>query len=274
MRNKYDATLKGENGFEYKFLNERFEVGHLLSNPDKIFKYYSNSKYNIDAFINNYFYLSHPFDFNDAMDSHSLLWDFKNLTEKQYSDFYRRYNLSAKEITKKYLIDKANGFSLITTDYWIENSNDVGIVSLTNNPLNILMWAHYAGETGFMVEYDKDNIINEIKSKNLKTLNNYVFYPINYVTALKRIQMPGTYKTADVPFLYSFGTKLKPWDYEEEWRLICFMNNMGIPHSKVSSNRNDNIGNTNRHLYYSSKSIEKIILGMYFINKSFVSQTK
>jgi hypothetical protein len=94
------------------------------------------------------------------------------------------------------------------------------------------------------------------------------------VTALKTIKMPGKFPSADVPFLYSFGTKLESWNYEEEWRLICFKNDMGIPLSKVSALKEDIPGKFERKIKYPREAIEKIILGKTFFNRNFVSNVK
>ncbi|MEM8510466.1 MAG: DUF2971 domain-containing protein [Bacteroidota bacterium] len=271
---EYNAEYQAENDFVYKFQNGRYEVEHKVAETPQLYKYYSNSKYSFDAIYNNYFYISHPFDFNDSMDSSELLWDFRGLKEKDYRNFYGNHNFSDEQLTAYYENDKNDNFSKIRRSFWTLQTNGVGILSLTNNPLNILMWAHYSGEYGFMVEYNKKGIIDDIKKNNIDTLKNYVLYPINYVDHLRQISIPGKYKTADVPFLYSFGVKQKAWEYEKEWRLICFMNGLGVPFSKVSALKGNLKGKAERKLFYSKDAINKIILGKYFFSSNFVKSVE
>lgn len=270
MRLNFKDVFKGKNGFEYVFDRGVYKINHPKKEPTSLFKYYSNSRFSYEALFENYLYLSHPFDFNDSLDCSELIWDFSGLTEKDYLSYNISSKLDKATLKKKYLKGKLNGFFNLRRNMWIENTYKLGIVSLTNNPLNKLMWAHYSGESGFMIELDYKTLIDEIKNNNLRTLINYVAYPINYVKRLKQIKIANKFNSFDVPFLYSFGTKYKEWKYEEEWRIICFMNNLGVPLSKVSALKKDIVGNSNRKLFYKKKALKKIILGMYFFNKSFV----
>jgi hypothetical protein len=272
--NKFNAKLQGENSFIYKFENGDYKIDHPLKQPKSLFKYYSNSKYSFESLEEKYLYLSHPFDFNDSLDSHELLWDFSNLKLKDYLNFYiNRTNLNAQDLKLKYTSDQNDNFSAIRRAFFFDLTKKTGMVSLTDSPLNTLMWAHYSGENGFMIELDTKDIIDNIEKNNAQ-LNNHIFFPINYVNKLKQISLPASYKSMDVPFLYTVGTKLKEWKYENEWRIVSFINDMGIPLGKVSALKKDIVGSNGRKLFYSESAVKKIILGRYFFNKSFVSHTK
>ena len=58
----------------------------------------------------------------------------------------------------------------------IEN---VGIICLTNTPLSILMWAYYAENEGYCIEYDvnaiQDNIENLVQQEFEKKGNNLIY---------------------------------------------------------------------------------------------------
>ena len=272
MTDKFDTPLTGENGFIYNFKGEKYSVEHSVDEPENFFKYYSPSKFSFDAIFKNYFFLSHPFNFNDSVDSSELFWDFKNLSEKDFRIFWSSKGYSDKYIEEIYPGEKLSGFVSTRRNFFLQETQKVGIVSLTNNPLNTLMWGHYSGETGFMIEIDKKKFLEKIFQLNRPGLNDYILYPINYVESLKTIQMPGEFPSADVPFLYSFGTKLESWSYEEEWRLVCFKNNMGVPLSKVSALKDDIPGKFERKINYPKEAIIKIILGKTFFNRDFVSK--
>lgn len=271
----YDTPIKGENDFIYNFKAKRYSVDHPLPEANILYKYYSGTKLSFDALINNYFYLSHPFNFNDSVDSSELFWNFENLSFQDFKNFYGGNSAySEAELKGFFESDKENKFQSIRRNFFLNETKKVGIVSLTNNPLNILMWGHYSGENGFMIEIDKNFLLSDIFKLNRPALNNYILYPINYVEELKTINLPGKFKSADVPFLYSFGTKLTSWSYEKEWRLICFIPDMTVPLSKVSALKPDIPGTNERKIFYPKQAIKKIVLGKTFFNKSFVSKVE
>jgi hypothetical protein len=106
-----------------------------------------------------------------------------------------------------------------------EAADNVGICSLTMEPLNLLMWAHYAqNHTGFVVEF-------EIPVEG--------FYPADYVKYLEwLIPQVVEYEwekpivkfgdDQDTKMKKQFLVKGKDWQYEEEHRVIDFIRKSGI----------------------------------------------
>ena len=102
---------------------------------------------------------THPKDFNDPFDCYPDV-DAKAISKNygQNKEFLkelgRRGNLSpAQRIQEKpkqlKKIEKAPFIEKLE-----ELHNKIGICSLSRNPLNLLMWAHYASShTGFVVEF-------------------------------------------------------------------------------------------------------------------------
>lgn len=260
------------NGFTYSLTNGNFKIESDKNEPNSIFKYYSNTVYNQNALINRYLFLSHPYHLNDSMDCSDLLLDFKNITKEIYLKFYQQYGFTTKhpevDYDRRFYEDEANNFEEIKLQFWHLFSNGMGVISFTEIPLHILMWSHYATEKGFMVEFDKSEIINNLKKFNDR-IRNYVFGPINYCPSIEPIDVfSELFKDSpDLPMLYSMNVKRDAWDYEKEWRLIGFYESLGVPNSLIFPFKDKN-GKTERKLYYPSDAVKLIILGKWFLNGS------
>jgi hypothetical protein len=49
--------------------NHKVETEPETKEPDSVYKYFPNSKYSFDALKNSYLYATHPYLFNDSIDS-------------------------------------------------------------------------------------------------------------------------------------------------------------------------------------------------------------
>jgi hypothetical protein len=154
-------------------------------------------------------------------------------------------------------------FRNLTYNYFTRN---IGLISLTTVPFNILMWSHYTNESGFVIEFDTKNLLNDINVKN-NDIDNYCFRPVQYVEDIEFINMfDKEFSTPDIPLLYSTNIKRKEWEYEDEWRLGIYKRNMGIPFSSLYPGESDYEGTNSRFFYYSKNSIESISLGKHFFS--------
>jgi hypothetical protein len=260
--NKNDQLKFGD--WTYKLVNGNHEVESLQQTPERVYKYYGKNENSINAVLEQYLFCSHPYHLNDSMDSSNLLWDFSTLTEPLFNKFYEQYGISS-EFEVNYQKDKELGFPQIKELFYTMITNHTGIISLTTEPLHTLMWAHYASEKGFMIELDWKTIKDNLKVKNPK-LNNYVFFPIQYVENLEPINFfSENLNSADVPFLYSVAIKRKDWQYENEWRLMSYAKDYGIPNS-IFSMLPGVIGSQERKLFYPKEAIKSITLGKNFFN--------
>src|SRR5690606_2070986 len=148
--------------------------------PSKIYKYYSISENSMNALEELKLYSTHPFLFNDSIDSSELLLDFKNISEERYISFFNRM-LTPEEFNKydwkeNYVEDKDDNFNGIRNFTYANFSRNYGLISLTTVPFNILMWSHYTSETGFVIGFETQSLLNDIKYN--KDINNYCFRPI------------------------------------------------------------------------------------------------
>lgn len=250
----------------YKLTNGNYDVKFPddIKLPETVFKYYGKTNYSIDAIINNYLFCSHPYHLNDSIDSSNLLWDFSNLSKEIYEKFYTQYGLD-KVINVDYEQEKANQFDPIKQSFFDLASKNAGIISLTTKSLQTLMWAHYSTESGFMIELEWKEIKDNLKSLN-KNLNNYAFFPIQYVDKLESIDFFGNnFHSPDIPYLYSTAIKRKDWSYENEWRLMTFTMDYGVPNS-IRGPFPDIPSQNERKLYYPRTAVKSIVLGKNFFN--------
>lgn len=264
------------NGFTYK-LDECNSWSIKKENqvePTSLFKYYANNNNGRNAISNGYFFLSHPYHFNDSLDCFFDIIDYSMLTK----DILRSlFNSLQKEVSEEEL-DKcfAERITEIKNYYWSKQTRHFGILSLCETPLNTLMWSHYSNEDGFMIEIDKSKFMFDLKNlggeKNNLWLTNRAFAPVNYVPNLEPIPIfkENKWNNPTIPFMYMANVKHEDWKYENEWRLICFIskeNNFNIPNS-LNSHLKDEGGNIERKLYYSKEIINSIVLGKNFFNGS------
>jgi hypothetical protein len=88
----------------------------------------------------------------------------------------------------------------------------VGVLSLTEAPDSLLMWAHYASShEGFVVEFDADDAFF-----NRKRSDNDEFFHLRQV--VYRGERPTL--TFDDASFEAFLTKGIEWSYEKEWRIL------------------------------------------------------
>lgn len=164
---------------------DTYKNNKLLSKKaKKLYNYYSLSINNIDALLNNYFYLSNPSTFNDPFDCNlNLIENVEN------------------EINKLETVKR-------------NNISNIGITSLSEVIDSNLMWGHYANNyNGFAIEFDGENI--DVKIAKERFVKN-TLTRVNYSENLKKIKK-------EFPFAlhYVLTTKMKDWKYEKEWRIIC-----------------------------------------------------
>jgi len=243
--------------------NNNHEVGFPKKLPDNLFKYFKNNEDNIDALLNGYLFCSHPYHFNDSMDCSNMLWDFSKITESRYNRFFADYNI---DMNIDFDTDRLASFENIKTLFWNLVTNWSGIISLSERPLHALMWAHYATEKGFMVEFNRADLIWSLRPKNL-SINNYVFMPIQYVKELTPIDFfAEEFKSPDVPFLYILNIKKKAWKYEKEWRLVCYSEGYGVPNKILTPSLENIEGKVERKVFYDVNIVKAITLGKHFFN--------
>ena len=214
--------------------------------PDFLYKYYSLSEYNLDAFRKNYIYASSRFEMNDDFDCLEQLIDMNDLPDRYIFKFYQGFHddnsitANFDELKESFPINKA-----------INYYGGFGIVSLTENLLSPTMWAHYANSNhGFAVKFNLQNFHERMLGP----------FPINYQPEWSPVRLIDV----DERFALLYMTNIKSidWSYEREWRYIGIRPFMSFPPYKVES---QNV--QNRKFNYSPNAIEEVIFGSRFFNR-------
>lgn len=258
------------NGFTYKELgnkeNDGVDIIHNEPYPDKVHKFYQFNSNNVDALVNGYFYASHTFELNDYLDSNSFLWYTSNPLSPY---FYRKLfdDIIPLDKLKEFYYTDINRENLCKgyiSTYLEIISNLFGIISLTTNENNILMWSHYTQEKGFQITLNATALEVSLNEKIGKG-ECFGMFPINYTSNLNPIDIYG-FDSMHIPFFYATNVKSNKWKYEEEWRFLIGKPMMGVPYSKIGLNTTKDFVTSpkNRYTFYDKGLVEQITLGMNF----------
>lgn len=154
--------------------------------PDKIYKFRSlhgdSFKFTQDIFVNQRIYLSKIAEFNDPNEANYFI-----------------------------TLEPDNPYSgWANTGHYANMLSKVGVYSLTEENLNVLMWSHYAaGHTGICIEFDSS------KGSRLFSKIEKVKYT-DVDPLLKR-----EYGKIEIDLLKEVcNYKYHDWNYENEWRII------------------------------------------------------
>ncbi len=243
-------------GWKYKYKNGNLWVEYpsTIIRPCTFYKHYSLSKYNVDAVTNHQIYASHPRQLNDIMDVNQVLFEFDNpVLNRTITKDIPPYSSYSEEmlVSEECKLDIKTRFLKMFSSKW-------GIVSLTINPINWLMWSHYSKEDGFCVELD-------IMKMNFQK---YGPFPINYRSYLRPIKLSEHQCYLPEALLAQTLIKHDRWSYENEWRLICDAGNDWMDDTDNSS-WEYGIINRSRLFDYPIEAIKSVTLGYgFFFNES------
>ena len=215
--------------------------------PPTFFKYYALSSNGIDALTKSYIYASHPNQMNDPFDCDKdmITIDDNETLKVLLGNLYQEIkdSLGSQEF--------ATFLSLAFNTLVYKKC---GILSLTTNPTNSLMWAHYAGKNGVCVEFNIQDF----------PFNFYGPFPINYVETLPIV------KTSLIGLKQAMAiqctVKQSIWSYEDEWRIL--IPNQGGIDMKSYGYWSENINTEDDHdrkFAYPTKAIKRVILGCEFV---------
>jgi hypothetical protein len=196
-----------------------------------LFKYFSTDQDKLEMFTKGQLYLTPPKYLNDP-------WEFRLRIEPPTEEFLR------KQAPK--LNPEGEGMAefrkLTRSGDWLEGgaevqrqvfSRIVGLVCLTENPLDMLMWAHY-GEShkGFVAEFGPSD--DEARSPLGLQCWGSAFGRAAKVQyrpqrPLQKLDQSNTEEVLLKNMMAVLLTKHLCWEYEKEWRVMRFLNE-GNPH--------------------------------------------
>jgi hypothetical protein len=188
---------------------------------------------------------------NDKYDCAGELIDYSNLT---LDNFINRLSKELKiyseaKIRELFISDKK-----WVLDRTFADLNHMilfmkfGLISLTENPKDTLMWAYYAQNSGFALKLKSSLLPKEFFGP----------FPINYTENLEKIDFAKYDSSLCV--LYQSNVKQKVWELENEWRYLTYNKN-GKYHPFYL-----NTDIRTRKFPYDPAVVEEIILGYDFFD--------
>ena len=249
-------------GWKYEFKDDgNFYVipPQKIERPATFCKYYGLKKHNVDALTSCKLYASHPDQLNDLADCNEelLIFDNPQVNRMLFGDI----NPYCHYLDDELLSEKCKEYARLA--FYNMHFSRWGIVSFSSNPVDWMMWAHYAQKDGFCVEFDVEQF----------DFAKHGPFPINYQEQLFPIHLADCDTNLGEIALAYTNIKHKRWSYEEEWRLICYSESRrmdtfdGIKCTKSGCN-------TDRKFKYPLNAIKKVVLGPEFFKDAKYTSNK
>lgn len=204
-----------------------------LEQDDKYYYLYKYMSFDNDMLVLNIFdnaqlKYTKPQNFNDPYDCGFLInVDFTNFNKSNVEKIIR-LKLSNREWlhNKNKIKDKFK--TVFKDDFLRDYRNQIAVTCYTTNPLNILMWSHYArNHTGFVIEFKypkQHETVDNVESFDMP-------FPVLYTEKYPVISLNWNFlndESIDEPdsqadlIAKMVLTKAKFWSYENEFRSILF----------------------------------------------------
>lgn len=228
------------------------DYGEEISIPATLFKYYALSDNSVDALTNLYVYATHPNQLNDPFDCDAdliqmdRLEDVKKLLDNLYEVYLNMYGNNVNAL-----------MSASSQLFRVAFYRKCGILSLCQSCRSEQMWALYANNNGFCVEFD------------------HTSFPFKHsgpfwMDYRETLDTKSTSLLGGVPqaALYQTNVKTSEWAYEQEWRVLI-SNPEGLDmKSYGKSIYNFNFGDEHdRKFRYPLCAIKNIYLGINFLGE-------
>lgn len=246
------------NNIEYEISYSELEIPKIKITqeiPKTLSKYYALNSNNISAFLNRQFYVSQPENLNDLFDSFIELIDFSKIKFENLEVLFKNdTEVQQKKNLEEFLHKKTVFLNTIRNTLYLLWQSNFGILCLTPNKYNDLMWAHYTNNSGFLIEFD------------ISKFNNNIFtgpYPINYIPKLESIDFNKFDKY--LAFMVVGLMKKQIWKYENEFRFFCrpdIKKNFKVTGSLTNTDNGFDL--QDRLISYPFESIKKVLLGFNF----------
>jgi hypothetical protein len=210
-----------------EFVEEIKREQYLKGIPKILYKYRSwDTKYDKSLLLNQELYFASPDQFNDPFDCNiPLLFDEEELApDKIFLDTLElarkmhplKSEIELHEITfqhhkNNYLADKSY-IQEIAKANRNEINNNFGVLSLTEDETNFLMWSHYTNShTGYCIGFD---------TLKLHQKSSGMVEPVLYKKEVPKVPFFNDSKEVLIKFLRIFlYTKSYIWSYEKEFRI-------------------------------------------------------
>ena len=234
--------------------------------PPYLYKFYSFNEFGISAFLEHYLYLSHPCQLNDFVDGVNYTLDLREIVDTPEEFERLKQEVLNNTPAIKNLFDFNKVVSMSNKDGLYELQKVInssyfdfgGIVSLASySRFNELMWSHYAKETGFVIEFHTDCLLQEIRHHIL----NYPFKYLRLGPVVYRdhpISVNCKWRNIHEINVFNVYQKQKDWSYEKEWRILATTNKL------IGRKKELEECSLKGYLYYHTNAISRIYLGRKF----------
>lgn len=220
----------------------------VVQKPDILFKLYSLSENSVNALINNYVYATHPNQFNDLFDCNEELINFD---DEEDIRIFLRTAYSEEQIDSMLQSNFQSTSTHVQRNFKAVLYRLIGVLSMTEDPFNILMWSYYTNHYGFMLEFDISKFPFKFQGP----------FPINYQKEISPISVKET--GVQLAMLIQTNLKYSDWKHENEWRLLIDSEEpMFSPFHKDL----EKLGGHDRKFKYPKEAIKSISLGNRFFS--------
>ncbi|TBT82689.1 DUF2971 domain-containing protein [Vibrio parahaemolyticus] len=213
----------------------RYIIWRFMHKPEisHLYKYRPFNEFTLDIIASNKIFFPKPAIFNDPydckieIDKKVSLDDYIKMMRHDAARQFVPENVLEGEIAKVKKVgivpsEFLENLSLGIDEYNNENQG-MGVLSLSSDPKNILMWAHYADDhKGMCIELER----TEENSLGRDDVTQPVKYLVGYprVKAIDFITAPAGSATRKM-----LWSKSKDWEYEKEWRMLVTKGNETMP---------------------------------------------
>lgn len=145
-------------------------------------------------------------------ESHTLSFDeFKARAEQEAPETAQILSRGTEQAM--FSLNDTEMLRRIRKEFYEAIDKEVGVLSLTERPDNLIMWAHYAQQhQGFVIEFDETHPYFNQKPTPDETDS---LLKVKY-----SVDRPAQALMTGMDVLDMLLTKSKDWEYEQEWRLL------------------------------------------------------
>lgn len=237
--------------------------------PNSLYKYYAyNATFNENRLRGELFFSS-PIHFNDVFDAqHEIINNSGKIEDCVAIDRLKEIGFeNPRDVLNS--LRESDERKMEVRRRQIEH---VGILCLTNSPLNLLMWAYYGNNEGYCIEYNISEIRKRIETKlkelNLNPQNRYRAERVSYLSTLPSAPLFFDEENKVSP-LDKYFCKAKAWEHENEYRIAISLGgdkSIQIDNIVKSITLGYNMSDNNKFSLISNKFLNSNI-EVYFLKK-------
>jgi Protein of unknown function (DUF2971) len=188
-----------------------FDESYSLTKVPKLYKYFGVDRLvsmlkALSIRFTQPEYLNDPYECHLTLDRHALTADYREFRKRCFPGISHSELDSAVEAAEsQIIIDALIGYR--------RQRDNLGVLSLSEDPLQLLMWSHYGSEhAGVCVEFDVTKLMPDVGNVQPEQLS--ILRPVRY-TQQKVSGLPRPDTIIEV-----LTTKSNHWSYEREWRMV------------------------------------------------------